>query len=77
MIGLAAKLTPILGRTVVDRTGLTSHFDGDFDFVAEIPLPPPPPGQPRPSVARPPSISTVFPEQLGLTFKAGDAGKEN
>jgi uncharacterized protein (TIGR03435 family) len=71
--GLATKLSPILGRQVVDRTGLIGQFDADFDFIAEIPLPPPPPGSPRPSVQRPPSAWTVFPEQLGLRFDGGQA----
>jgi beta-lactamase regulating signal transducer with metallopeptidase domain len=77
MAGLATKLGPILGRSVVDRTGLPGYFDADFDFIAEIPLPPPPPGTPRPPAARPASALTVFPNQLGLKFQAGQAPKEN
>lgn len=71
--GLATKLSPILGRQVVDRTGLRGQFDADFDFIAEIPMPPPPPGDPRQPVRRPPSAWTIFPEQLGLKFDGGQA----
>lgn len=77
MAGLATKLAPILGRTVVDRTGLTGYFDADFDFIAEIPLPPPPPGAARPQAARPASVLTVFPDQLGLKLQPGQAPREN
>jgi beta-lactamase regulating signal transducer with metallopeptidase domain len=76
MAGLATKLSPILGRTVVDRTGLTGYFDADFDFIAEIPLPPPPPGTPRPQAVRPASVLAVFPDQLGLRFESGQAPRE-
>jgi uncharacterized protein (TIGR03435 family) len=71
--GLATKLSPILGRQVVDRTGLRGQFDADFDFIAEIPMPPPPPGSPRPSARPTPSAWIVFPEQLGLKFDGGQA----
>src|SRR5207344_774398 len=71
--GLATKLSPILGRQVVDRTGISGQFDADFDFIAEIPMPPPPPGGPRQPARVAPSAWTIFPEQLGLTFSGGQA----
>jgi uncharacterized protein (TIGR03435 family) len=56
----------MLRRSVRDSTGLDGHFDGDFDFIAELPLPPPPPGMPNPFDAPFASVFTVLPQQLGL-----------
>jgi uncharacterized protein (TIGR03435 family) len=71
MAGLAKRLAVVVRRTVVDETGLTGYFDGEFDFIAELPIPPPPPGVPSP-FARDPfaSIFAVFPQQLGLKLDA-------
>jgi len=67
MDGLARFLMPMLRRSVVDRTGLTGYFDGDFDPSAEFPPPPPPPGLPDPFDRQSfPTIFTVLREQLGL-----------
>jgi uncharacterized protein (TIGR03435 family) len=64
---LAKRLVPSVRRTVIDQTGLAGYFDGDFDFIAELPPPPPPPGLPSAFGSDPfVSIFTVFPEQLGL-----------
>jgi len=61
------RLHEFLGRPVIDGTGLSGYFDGDFEFTAEIVMPPPPPGQPNPYDGRLlPSIFSVMPQQLGL-----------
>ena len=57
-------------RSVSDQTGLTGYFDGDFDFVAELPPPPPPPGLPSAFSDPFTSVFTVLPEQLGLKLDA-------
>jgi uncharacterized protein (TIGR03435 family) len=70
--GFARRLQPFLGRTIVDRTGLAGHYDGDFEFTAEIAIPPPPPGRPNPYADRVlPSIFSVLPQQLGLRLEPG------
>ena len=71
MAALAKVLIPILHRSVKDQTGLTGYFDGDFDFIAELPLPPPPPGMPNPFDAPFGSIFAVLPDQLGLKLESG------
>ena len=71
MAALAKILVPMVRRSVSDQTGLTSYFDAEFDFLAEIGPPPPPPGLPdpfdRPSFL---SVFIVLPEQLGLKLDA-------
>jgi uncharacterized protein (TIGR03435 family) len=69
-----AKLTPLLsrllGRTVVDRTGLSKNFDIHVEWTPDEFLAMQPPAR---NGARPepegPSIFNVFREQLGLEFK--------
>ena len=70
MDGLARQLVPVLRRGVINRTGLSGYFDGDFDVAAEFGPPPPPPGI-RDPLDRPslPSLFSVFPEQLGLRLE--------
>jgi len=71
MQGVAGQLRSFLGRTVIDGTGLTGYYDGDFEFTTEIALPPPPPGVPDPYADRVfPSIFSVLPQQLGLRLEA-------
>jgi uncharacterized protein (TIGR03435 family) len=56
---------------VIDRTGLTELFDGEFDFSIELGPPPPPPGVSDPlDRDSMPSLFTVLPEQLGLRLEA-------
>ncbi len=72
MEGFARRLQSFLGRTIVDRTGLSGYYDGDFEFTAEIAIPPPPPGRPNPFEGRVfPSIFSVLPQQLGLRLESG------
>lgn len=70
MDDLALRLYPYLGRRVINGTGLSGYFDGDFEFTAEIVMPPPPPGQPNPYDGRTlPSIFSVLPQQVGLKLE--------
>jgi uncharacterized protein (TIGR03435 family) len=65
------RLHEFLGRPVIDGTGLSGYFDGDFEFTTEIVMPPPPPGQPNPYDGRVlPSIFSVMPQQLGLKLNS-------
>ena len=74
MEGFAHRLQGFLGRTIVDRTGLSGYYDGDFEFTAEIAIPPPPPGRPNPFDGRVfPSIFSVLPQQLGVRLESGRA----
>ena len=67
MEDFALRLHEFLGRPVINSTGLSGYFDGDFEFTAEIVMPPPPPGQLNPYDGRVlPSIFSVMPQQLGL-----------
>jgi uncharacterized protein (TIGR03435 family) len=69
MAALAAQLTQILGP-VTDETGLPGYYDGDFDFIKELPLPPPPPGMPNPFGGKSfASVFSVLPQQLGLRLE--------
>ena len=69
---LAPGLSRLLGRTVVDKTGLTGNFDIDVEWTPdETQALQPTPGIPAPptSVAGP-SIFTAFQEQLGLKLES-------
>jgi uncharacterized protein (TIGR03435 family) len=67
MTEFANHLEPLVGRHVVDRTGVTGYFDMDFDFTLELQPPPPPPGVPDPFDRQAfQTIFSVLPEQLGL-----------
>lgn len=70
LAAFAQRLVPMVRRSVRDHTGLTGYFDGDFDFVAELPPPPPPPGLPSAFTDPFTSVFTVLPEQLGLKLDA-------
>jgi len=56
---LANRLVPVVGRVVVDRTGLTGEFDFDLLWAAEA----------NPN-ATGPSIFTALQEQLGLKLES-------
>jgi bla regulator protein blaR1 len=71
MANFARFWGPALRRMVVDRTGLTGYFDGEFDPTAEFGPPPPPPGVPDPwDRASFPTVFTVLREQLGLKLES-------
>jgi uncharacterized protein (TIGR03435 family) len=68
---LADRLSTILGRTVVDKTGLTGVYDIELTYT------PDPdtgqqlaPGQP-PADLSGPSLFTAMQEQLGLKLEGG------
>jgi len=66
MSDLARNLSPIAGRSIVDKTGLTANFDLDLKWTPE-----PPPGAagadaPRPAGDDTVSLFTAIQEQLGL-----------
>jgi uncharacterized protein (TIGR03435 family) len=68
---LAHALSLNLGRTVIDRTGLTGRFDIHLEWTPDqsqtwiLPFTPPPPGD-----GSAPSIYTVIEEQLGLKLES-------
>jgi uncharacterized protein (TIGR03435 family) len=68
MSQLADRLSTMLGRTVVDKTGLTGSYDIDVRFAPDpgLQLPAGPPADPSG-----PSIFTAVQEQLGLKLQAG------
>jgi uncharacterized protein (TIGR03435 family) len=64
---LVTVLSRILGRTVVDKTGLTSAYDFTLEFAPEEGSPQPPPEGVSADAA--PSIFTALKEQLGLRLE--------
>jgi uncharacterized protein (TIGR03435 family) len=71
---LAPLLSRLLGRTVLDQTGLAKNFDINIEWTADEFLamqPPPRNGPERAKEPAGPSVFTVFKEQLGLAFKSG------
>jgi uncharacterized protein (TIGR03435 family) len=76
MAQIATLLSGRVGRTVVDRTGLTGNFDLDLSWTPDQ-MPPalsgaPPPGAPPlpPIDPNGPSIFTALQEQLGLKLES-------
>ena len=74
MTQLAATLSQRVGRTVIDKTGLSGSYEFNLDFTPDQ-MPPaggpgatPPPGAPPLPPVDPngPSIYTALQEQLGL-----------
>jgi len=60
-----------VGRTVVDRTGLTGEWSFELTFAPQAPAGPLPPGVELPPVdANAPSLFTAVQEQLGLKLEA-------
>lgn len=68
---LTFGLAPLVGRFVIDRTGLMDNFDFDLSWTPEQNAPSPA-GVPEP--AQPdstgPSIFTALQEQLGLKLES-------
>jgi uncharacterized protein (TIGR03435 family) len=74
---LVANLSNLVGRAVIDRTGLTGTLDVHLEFsrdeaLAGVPAPAPPGGDPRPVSSDPnfPSIFVAIQEQLGLKLES-------
>jgi len=68
MSELVRMLSLVLGRSVLDRTGSTTLFDVQLDFVADETtpaMPPPPPGSGISGI----SIAQALREQLGLRLE--------
>jgi uncharacterized protein (TIGR03435 family) len=77
MANLAIRLSGILGRTVVDKTGLTGAYDISLEWTEDTQAGGAPGGAPtsQPSAAAldpiSPSIFTAIQEQLGLKLESG------
>lgn len=67
---LSGNLSVFLGRTVVDRTGISGLIDYDVSWTPELPTNQPT-GEPSPSNANGPSLFTALQEQLGLKLESG------
>ncbi len=70
---LANTLAQIVGRTVIDRTGLTGAWGFDLKFAmdpAQMPFAPPPGAQLPPIDPDSPSIFRAVEEQLGLKLES-------
>jgi uncharacterized protein (TIGR03435 family) len=75
MSELARVLSGVLGRPVLDTTGVTAPFDVELDFVpddATPAIPPPPPG----SGISGPSIGAALQQQLGLRLEPANGAVE-
>jgi len=66
---LASNLSQRVGRTVVDRTGLTGRYDFLVEYTPDPPAGAAPPGGPPADPDRP-SIYAALQEQLGLKLDA-------
>lgn len=77
MADLARNLSPIAGRSIVDRTGLTGNYDLDLTWAPDQQGQPPdtPAAAPRPA-SDSPSLFTAMQEQLGLKLDAQRAPVE-
>jgi uncharacterized protein (TIGR03435 family) len=65
---LTPRLSRLVGRTVIDKTGLRQNFDINVEWSPDESLAmQPPSGAPRDTSG--PSIFTVFRKELGLDFK--------
>lgn len=74
---LAQLLSQSLGRTVIDKTGLTGKFDYELKWTPDpattrMPIGPPPPGADGPPPFDPngPDLFTAVQEQLGLKLES-------
>lgn len=68
MAALAARLTAILGRPVIDRTALTGRFDFKLEWTPDGPAQMRSPDQPAADNEQGPSIFTAV-QQLGLKLE--------
>jgi uncharacterized protein (TIGR03435 family) len=69
---LTQNFSRLLGRTVVDKTGLTGKYDISMEWTPDEPPAPQIPGAPQSPLPETggPSIFTAIQEQLGLKFEA-------
>ena len=67
---LATELANTLGRTVVNRTGLTGEFDIDLRYAPDLNA------GPDPQSSSTPGLTTALKEQLGLRLESGRAPVE-
>jgi uncharacterized protein (TIGR03435 family) len=74
MLELGRALSPMLGRIVVDKTGLKGRYDFQMTFAPEGrgfgPGPGPGPAEPPPVDPNMPSLFTALQEQLGLKLES-------
>jgi uncharacterized protein (TIGR03435 family) len=68
--GLISALTRILGRTVIDKTGLTGAYEVRLNWTPDMAGGPDEAGNAAPAEATGPSIFTAVQEQLGLELVA-------
>jgi bla regulator protein BlaR1 len=74
--GLVNFLSQRLGRSVIDKTGLSGNYDFELSFMPEATpeelelFGPPPPGTFPPADANLPSIFTALPDQIGLRLES-------
>jgi uncharacterized protein (TIGR03435 family) len=61
----------MLGRTVVDKTGLEGTYDIALTFAPDTDAVPAPPPSGTPTDPSGPSLFTALQEQLGLKLQAG------
>jgi uncharacterized protein (TIGR03435 family) len=67
MEGLARTLYGMLGRPVVDQTGLTGRYDVELQYIRDMP---PGIGPTAPTPPEGPALVDAIKEQLGLQLKA-------
>lgn len=73
---LADRLATVLGRTVLDKTGLDGNYDITLTFTPDADMAQQlAPGQPAPDIPGP-SIFTALQEQLGLKLQAAKGSVE-
>jgi len=68
MANFARNLSPIAGRSIVDKTGLTGGFDAELTWTPDASLGAPQDGPPTTNDG--PSLFTAMQEQLGLKLDA-------
>lgn len=66
---LAPRLSRLIGRNVIDKTGLTKRYDVDIEWAPDESFFMRPPSGDRPAQSDGPSIFTDFRDQLGIAFR--------